>query len=313
MLTDRHGNEVADRHGVNDFKPATWKFEFMHDTGADFMMIYEEDLRTMQRNEINQGKRPSPVFPIGTTAVRTFNGIYNAHIYAVTARIEAMHSNTAENAIASPVAYALTTWDTVFTIVRPGSINDPGNLLPRIDGPWIRYKLWTATVPDGAGEVHVASSMRALSKNISTAPGTRGFQPNDYRDIPYPPMGPPSTNPPPFGHFPPNYNPNVPIAPVSGADNGTFGMLVPVTRALVPPQTPPQLHPPLVTTSAASSSGVLAGYFAAPGYYVSPYHDLRYQPPPVATSAVPGVANPADPPQPYDPVRRRTPPDANIE
>ncbi|KAJ5092982.1 hypothetical protein N7456_008843 [Penicillium angulare] len=307
------------------FKPAYCQFKFMHDTGADFMMIYEEDLRTLQQNEIDQGKAPSPVVCVGTTTVQTLMGPFHAHIYTVTVRVQSQMAPAVDGE--APDVKFMTNWESIFTIVKPGSVNDAGSI-PRIDGPWIRYRLWTATRPDDTGETHVAEHRTGIVELPTSAEhlsrNKKCMQVISDYNIPHPPFGPPS-DPPPFAPLPPAGPAAGPPAgppagpaagPAYGSPAGPAGIAA--GPAYGAPggyyfQAPPAYGPP-AGPAAGPAYGAPGGYYfqappayaAAPGtsggYYVVPRTPPGY----LATS---GVVEPVAPPD--DHVRQRSPPDEN--
>lgn len=126
---------------------AQHRFEFVDDTECDMMALYESGLILR-----NLTTAPAPVPPtMSCLAVTSGNEQVNA--YHVRGIYVNMHS-------IGPDPREMVRWDWIQCLVREGTIAT--GRVPRLVGPWLRFKLFTGTAPDGQNLLWVHNKKSAF-------------------------------------------------------------------------------------------------------------------------------------------------------
>lgn len=151
-----------------------WEYlDMIYDTGAAIMKIFEGDLTT-----IAPPQRPHAEIKLmgHIQAITATSAIFRGTVIAI------------EVTILDRKGKLMTPWVRTCTCLEPGN-HIPGVTGHRLDGPWLRSSLFTATVPDGRREVYVATSRGRL--NLPRVPFSERVEPRHPFMIPLP-AGPPS-------------------------------------------------------------------------------------------------------------------------
>lgn len=136
------------------------QFEFLDDTGASHMFMFQADLDQVQQSCARLA------LPLGDMIGHTPNGTMVHPTYRLEVNIvDADHE---------PI---LDEWVPVRVMVKPGS--QQSNNMDRLSGMWMRHVLYTATCPDNNGRLYVSKSRNGLFTQMP---------PVDYK----------SARPPPF-------------------------------------------------------------------------------------------------------------------
>ncbi|KAJ6020462.1 hypothetical protein N7540_005966 [Penicillium herquei] len=151
-----------------------YELEFMHDTGATMMALYRGDIRTLM-GPFGPPNDP-PLRVAWTTVFYTANGPKTQEIVQVEATI--LDAN----------GQRLAPWTRIQACLMDGDHN-PG-MNARMDGPWLRYMMYFASVPDGNLGLYIADTQNnlvnglpAVNPHVRSAPrrnvggsGSRGIR-----------------------------------------------------------------------------------------------------------------------------------------
>lgn len=166
---------------------ASWEFEFHDDSGADFMMIYFEDLITMQAaNNPDTLDRPGlealvrRLFPMtGVVETRMADGT-SMYCYVTTVGVNLEHPNPDQDSLADGINWYIT-HQLVECLVRSGSYELVG--APRLNGPFIRHYYYT--ISSSSDKLRLVVSERAVgAASCYVQKNTRHTAPRRYNPMP---------------------------------------------------------------------------------------------------------------------------------
>ncbi|KAJ5608776.1 hypothetical protein N7528_009343 [Penicillium herquei] len=127
-----------------------WELEFAHDTGASMMTLFRGDIRSLM------GPFGPPVDPplrVGwTTSFYTLGGSMSRDIVEV------------EVTILDGNEQRLAPWTRIQASLLDGNYQPGANV--RLDGPWLRYMMYYANVPDGNLALYVADTQNNLMAGL---------------------------------------------------------------------------------------------------------------------------------------------------
>ncbi|KAJ5288855.1 hypothetical protein N7478_001885 [Penicillium angulare] len=120
---------------------AAWyqSMEFLHDTGAATMRMFERDINDLQIGNSD----PQRVPVLGSLEYRAPTGLITLPLIEVEVTL-------VDNGV------RLFDWVRVATAISDGRVR--GRSVPRSDGPVLRQNLYSATAPDGNGRSHFSNS-----------------------------------------------------------------------------------------------------------------------------------------------------------
>ncbi|KAJ5591559.1 uncharacterized protein N7459_001928 [Penicillium hispanicum] len=110
------------------------EFPFQDDTGSSVMTIYQEDLDLLKNLHFIHTKTKLDPPLCGMVTVYGYDG-QDLTEKNILIEVNLMDTSGQE----------MSTWDRVECIVRRGSVVT--EKIPRLNGPWLRYKLYTGTAP----------------------------------------------------------------------------------------------------------------------------------------------------------------------
>lgn len=153
------------------------------------MTLYENDLQYLQDMDATipptAPGMPPPSPPIVCHGYVTLTTVGGPVVMPLTLVTVCIHQE--------PDGYQFTCWDNIQAVVIPGSrilglLADGAATIPRLDGPWPRWKLFYggAPTPLDNGTIYISQNRRGVARNIPpSATGTI------YAYIKVGPMGPP--------------------------------------------------------------------------------------------------------------------------
>ncbi|OOQ86207.1 hypothetical protein PEBR_22408 [Penicillium brasilianum] len=139
------------------------ELEFLHDTGASDMSIYADDLPAIMGPQIIS----SPWLKVaGYTKIVTPGQEPTPNNTTVLPVVAIEATMVTENEDPTKERLRMTPWTRVWTTVNVGRANKTLGA-HRLDGPWLRHRLYMGSAPDGSDCVHVATSKNDLDlKNV---------------------------------------------------------------------------------------------------------------------------------------------------
>ncbi|KAJ5877330.1 hypothetical protein N7455_000795 [Penicillium solitum] len=109
-------------------QPGPFEFQFKDDTGADYMVLYDEDVTRLSTNlQANDVSYPLPRI-LGVLVVTLGDGSKKAML------VRELEVNI---------------WDSIPVVVLPGRGTK------RLNGPWMRWKFYTGTAPDNSNRLWI--------------------------------------------------------------------------------------------------------------------------------------------------------------
>lgn len=130
-------------------------FPFVNDTGSEWMAVYEDDLLELQLLDFTMDR--APLLPLTPFASQAFRSAFDQHMIYEIFLIEVC--------LYTPDGDQMTSWDTVPVVVRPGRAPSE---YTRLDGPWLRWKLFTLTLPNTFGGTYVFDDVSAFTTLVPT-------------------------------------------------------------------------------------------------------------------------------------------------
>ncbi|KAF3030996.1 hypothetical protein E8E15_011499 [Penicillium rubens] len=120
--------------------PRSFEFSFKDDTGADYMVLYENDVNRLRINLQAQGLMyPIPRL-LGVLVVTLGDGSKKAML------VRELEVNMWDE---HEKQYMADSWDSIPVVVLPGRGTK------RLNGPWMRWKFYTATAPDNSNRLWI--------------------------------------------------------------------------------------------------------------------------------------------------------------
>lgn len=123
--------------------------QFVHDTGASCMTLYQEDIDTML-GPFHPGVmgQPIPQLPVlGTAVCAAWNDSSNTYnLYRLEVAVLDKHKRR------------ITPWARVPCILNPGRAPVNTDDTNRLDGPLLHYLLYVFSTPDNTGKITAATS-----------------------------------------------------------------------------------------------------------------------------------------------------------
>lgn len=111
------------------------------DTGASLMQIWASDvtrLMGMNPNRAEEGPYPMPrIFGCSTLTLADSSVVT---ILIRELEVNLLNPDTGE--------YMADYWETIPVTIQPGHCIQNGNRRVRLNGPWMRWRFWTTTVPN---------------------------------------------------------------------------------------------------------------------------------------------------------------------
>ncbi|KAJ5633494.1 hypothetical protein N7528_001336 [Penicillium herquei] len=141
------GSEEEEK--IQDDEDTSIELNFLDDTGAAVMVIYEDDLEQIE----NKARQTATVVGGGR-----LNGIFS-HSFIVVHRIEVNMRDTKGNYLAP--------WTTIQVAVIGG--DRPVNWM-RLSGPWMRHRFFVGTSPNKQGQLCVAKNKTLFMRLIEAIP-----------------------------------------------------------------------------------------------------------------------------------------------
>ncbi|KAJ6086561.1 hypothetical protein N7467_005475 [Penicillium canescens] len=140
---------------------------FIDDTGSDMMVMYDADKRLLERLG---GRR---LLCLGMAQAAQADGHWSDFLVVsveVTIYCKSPARNNQGHLVRVPnggyryITERMTSWDTIQCAVRPGAagVDD----VPRLLGPWLRYKLYTASAPDGQNRMHIMDNYSGFGNHV---------------------------------------------------------------------------------------------------------------------------------------------------
>lgn len=167
---------------------------FIDDTGSDLMVINDSDKLLLEKLA---GRR---LLLLGMAEGRLADGSWN-HVLVVSVQVTVYTTSWTKsgtsynvdangNRILTPTQ--MTSWDTIQCAVRPGGggVDDP----PRLNGPWLRHKLYTATAPDGQDLMQVMDDHSGFNRfvpNVDAQLAAQQAALQGFTQVPHPFVPPP--------------------------------------------------------------------------------------------------------------------------
>ncbi|KAJ5370171.1 uncharacterized protein N7496_006263 [Penicillium cataractarum] len=132
------------------------ELEFLHDTGASDMGIYQDDLPAIM------GPSSSPYLRVaGYTRIVTPGQEPTPNNSTVLPMVAIEATMVTEHEDPTKERLRMTSWTRAWTTVNVGRANKALGA-HRLDGPWLRHRLYMGSAPDGFDQVHVATSKNDL-------------------------------------------------------------------------------------------------------------------------------------------------------
>lgn len=131
----------------------------MDDTGADLMRIYEGDLQTLRGYDPEFDQSNPTAIDLPPLLGGIYTGLANGTWIGDYAR-------AIEVTIRDVDGLEMTDWDPVQCIIMPG--NAPVRRPLRLNGPWLRYKLYTATAPDNTNRLFIHDKKAGFTEKVPT-------------------------------------------------------------------------------------------------------------------------------------------------
>ena len=119
---------------------AQWTdLSFIDDTGANIMQIYSSDVKNLMESNPHtfQGNYPMPRC-LGIVSLSNADGTSNSLV------VRELEVNIWDRSKGCFMGQ----WESVPAVIRPGDSMVGGRPLPRLNGPWARWRYYTATVPN---------------------------------------------------------------------------------------------------------------------------------------------------------------------
>lgn len=121
-------------------QPGPFEFKFKDDTGADYMVLYDEDVNRLRTNlQANGVSYPLPRF-LRVLVVTLADGSNKAMLVR---ELEVNMWDEKER------QYMAASWDSIPVVVLPGRGTK------RLNGPWMRSKFYTGTAPDNSNRLWI--------------------------------------------------------------------------------------------------------------------------------------------------------------
>lgn len=153
------------------------ELEFLHDTGASDMSIYQDDLPAIM------GPSTSPYLQVaGYARIVTPGQEPTPNNSTVLPMVSIEATMVTENEDPTKERLRMTPWTRAWTTVNIGRANKALGI-HRLDGPWLRHRLYMGSAPDGCDQVHVATSKSDLNLKKVDLKKTPGLV-NDSPRIP---------------------------------------------------------------------------------------------------------------------------------
>ena len=143
-----------------------WPLDFIDDSGSDYMCIYDEDLEDMVTYYANNGRNGfAPLF--FPTCVSLANG---SRIRCIVRGIwtSIFHPNSGHRMTASSNLVQCICWD---------HDRNAANAPKRINGPWLRSKLYTASAPEGEANLWIFNNKAGFVERVPAIPWSQRTYP----------------------------------------------------------------------------------------------------------------------------------------
>ncbi|CRL25160.1 unnamed protein product [Penicillium camemberti] len=121
-------------------QPGPFEFQFKDDTGADYMVLHDEDVNRLRTNlQANGVSYPLPR-TLGVLVVTLGDGSKKAML------VRELEVNMWDE---KEKKYMAASWDSIPVVVLPGRGTK------RLNGPWMRWKFYTGTAPDNSNRLWI--------------------------------------------------------------------------------------------------------------------------------------------------------------
>ncbi|KAJ5791348.1 uncharacterized protein N7518_008359 [Penicillium psychrosexuale] len=120
--------------------PGPFEFQFKDDTGADYMVLYDNDVELLRVNLQAKGTVYSIPPLLGVLVVTLGDGSKKAML------VRELEVNMWDE---QQKQYMAASWDSIPVVVLPGRGTK------RLNGPWMRWKFYTGTAPDNSNRLWI--------------------------------------------------------------------------------------------------------------------------------------------------------------
>ncbi|CAI7641713.1 unnamed protein product [Penicillium glandicola] len=151
--------------GGKPFRPKSYEFPFMDDTGATHMSLYEDDVNVLRNIDANDGY----VYPmprcLGVGVLFVADG---RQVPAIFREFEVNMWSTDES------GWMATNWEPIPATVQPGRSTRAG--ADRLSGSWVRHRFYTGTCPDQSKRLWVFNYNPGIPQGQRTLPTATSAQ-----------------------------------------------------------------------------------------------------------------------------------------
>ncbi|KAJ5794026.1 hypothetical protein N7457_000625 [Penicillium paradoxum] len=158
--------------------PAVWhEFKFIDDTGADTTVIPESDVNLL----LSMGAAPPMIVSLAASILADGRSCYQT---VIAMEVNLYTQVPVLNAAGVPVTGVdgtilfqrgteMMNWTSVLVSVIPVNQAQPPSLQLRLNGPFLRHRLYTATAPDGVLSLHMFDGKGKFNERVPKANGRR--------------------------------------------------------------------------------------------------------------------------------------------
>lgn len=131
------------------------------------MTLFDTDLKLIELTYLNNGRTVAQTQSLGATQYTSINGSTYAHVVRIYVYAWDVVSGQS------------TSRDAIEALVIPREGNER---LPRLDGPWLRYKMFTLSTPDEVPYYSVYDTKTHMVKNAAAVNGALTHAPLSWLD-----------------------------------------------------------------------------------------------------------------------------------